>query len=114
MQATSFLLDGGPSRSIRIVFNEANLIHTTDPDTTFLKSIVHHSGDEFRPLHQLSPLFKNALLAIAGPCGKEKLGFNNFAASCSVKLANLKLAHLSNPITFILTHVPNFRQTRSV
>ena len=47
----------------------------------------------------------NALLAIAGPCGKEQLGFNNSDASCSVKLANLKLAHLSDPITFILTHV---------
>ena len=103
MQATTFLLDGGPSRSIRIVIDEANLIHMSDPNRTFLKSILHHSGDKFRPLDQLSQQFKNALLAVAGPCAMEQLGFNDSTSSGS--RSSLKLAHLPDPITFVLTHV---------
>jgi len=98
-----FLLDGGPSRSIRIGIEEANLIHMSDPDRNFVISIRHHSGDKLRPLGHLSRQFKNALLAVAGPCAMEQLGFN--VSTSSGSRSSLKLAHLPDPITFVLTHV---------
>jgi len=98
----SIQLDGGPSRLIRIVFHEAALIHMQESDQNFLRSIFEDAGDKIRPLDQLSRQFKTALLAVAGPCAKNQLGYKDSTASCS--RSPLKLSHFSNP-TFVLTHV---------
>ena len=108
----SFLLYGGPSRSIRIGIGAANLTHLSHSDSTFLQSIF--SVDAHHALDQLSPQFKSALLAVAGPCAKEQLGLNGSTSSGS--RSSLKLAHLPDPITFFLTHhseLPPYTQRMS-
>ena len=101
----TFLLVGGPSGSIRIVVNETQLGYLSDSDQTVLKSfqVNHDEVDTIRPLDKLSQPFRSALLAIAGPCAAKQLG------SIDSKFLNsrskLKLDHLLNPITFVLTHL---------
>ena len=99
----SIQVEGGPSRSIRIVFHETALIHMQESDQKILKSIFQDAGNKIRPLDQLSSQFKNALLVVAGPSAKNQLGYKDSTASYS--RSPLKLSHLSDPITFVLTHV---------
>jgi len=74
-----------------------------ESDQKILKSILQDAQNKIRPLDQLSSQFKNALLVVAGPSAKNQLGYKDSTASYS--RSPLKLSHLSEPITFVLTHV---------
>jgi len=101
--AVTFLLVGGPSGSIRIVVNEKQLINMSETDKTVLKSFHHDEADTIRPLHKLTPPFRSALLAIAGPCAEQQIG--SIDSKSLGSRSKLKLDHLPNPVTFVLTHI---------
>lgn len=101
---SSFLVDGGDSRKIKIVCDAELLIRWKDylisDEERCIPSFLHDKGDKFSPLDKLSPSFKSALLVVAGPCAKAQLGLPHSASSRPA----IKLAHLpQDPITFFLT-----------